>query len=73
MVKVTYVGVLSPEREFEALRPAFDHTISMMRNCRPMGDEYVALMAITTAMNAAAAHFMPKHHGSFYGAKAHSS
>lgn len=73
MVKMTYVGILDPEGDFEALRPAYQHTIRMMMRCRPMGDDYKALLAITEAMNGAAAHFMLGRFVSFYGAKAHSS
>jgi len=70
---VNYAGILDPEPEFEALRPTYDLTIKLMIRCRPMSDDYRALPAITEAMNAAAAYFMPGRFVSFYGAKAHSS
>jgi len=57
MVKVTYLGVTDPGREFAALRPAHDRLLAMMRRCRPMGPEYLLLMRARDALDEAARHF----------------
>lgn len=70
MTKVVYVGISDPAREFEALRPAHSLTIKMMMKCKPFSADYVALLKITEAMNAAAGHFMPQPAvTSFFGSK----
>lgn len=70
MVKVQYTGLSDPAREFEALRPAYRVTINMMMKCKPFSADYLALLAVTQAMNAAAAHFMPQPAvTSFFGSK----
>lgn len=70
MTRVTYTGLIDPAREFEALRPAYNVTVRMMMKCRPSSADYLVLLAVTDAMNAAAAHFMPQPAvTSFFGAK----
>lgn len=70
MVKVRYTGLIDPAQEFEALRPAYSVTIRMMMQCKPFSADYLALLAVTQAMNAAAAHFMPQPAvTSFFGSK----
>jgi hypothetical protein len=56
-VKVNYLGVTDPGREFAALRPAHDRLRAMMIRCRPMGPDYLILLAAHDALGKAAQHF----------------
>lgn len=41
MVKVSYLGVSSPEREFGDLRDAYKRLRDLQGSCTPMGEDYM--------------------------------
>lgn len=69
MVKVNYIGVSSPEREFGNLRDAYKRLRELQGNCTPMGEDYMVLAAALDAFNAAAKHFTKDPY--FYGGRPH--
>lgn len=69
MVKVNYVGIGSPEREFGNLRDAFKRLRGLQGNCRPFSEDYLVLGAALDAFKAAAVHFTKDPY--FYGGRPH--
>lgn len=69
MVKVNYIGVASPEREFGNLRDAYKRLRDLQGACAPMGEDYMVLNAALDAFKAAAVHFTKDPY--FYGGKPH--
>ena len=69
MVKVNYVGVSSPEREFGNLRDAYNRLRDLQGSCTPMGEDYMVLGAALDAFKAAAVHFTKDRY--FYGGRPH--
>ena len=62
MVKVNYLGVTDPGREFAALRPAYDRLRAMMIRCRAMDPDYLVLMRAMSALGEAGQHFTKDPH-----------
>ena len=50
----------NPRAELEKLQPARDHVIALMQLYPPMGDDYLALLAIADAILAAGYRFVPE-------------
>ena len=69
MVKVNYVGVGSPEREFTNLRDAFKRLRELQGHCTPFGEDYLVLAAALDALKTAAVHFTKDPY--FYGGRPH--
>lgn len=69
MVKVNYLGVSSPEREFGNLRDAYKRLRELQGYCTPMGEDYMVLSAALQAFSAAAKHFTKDPY--FYGGRPH--
>ena len=69
MVKVNYLGVSSPEREFGELRDAYRRLRVLQGYCTPMGEDYMILSTALEAFNAAAKHFTKDPY--FYGGRPH--
>ena len=57
MTRVSYVGVLQPDRAFEELRPLVEQVRAMRRRCREGSRDAAHLDAILAATNTAAYHF----------------
>lgn len=69
MVKVRYIGVMSPEREFGELREAYQRLRKLQGQCRPQGDDYLVLERALRAFSEAAVHFTKDPY--FYGGRPH--
>ena len=69
MIKVRYVGVMFPQREFETLRAAYQHLRALQRQRRPMGPDYLVLGEALNALKQAAVHFTKDEY--FYGGRPH--
>ena len=69
MVKLNYVGLTDPVREFEALKPYVNELRKMQQKCKPFGRDYMAIAIALDGLESAAYHFTRRPH--FYAGKPH--
>ncbi|MFD3263319.1 hypothetical protein [Phenylobacterium ferrooxidans] len=56
-MRKTYVGLMYPQRDFEALKPFRHQLMELKIKCQPGGRDYMVLDEVQVALDRAAGHF----------------